>query len=163
MTATTSSTRQTARADSNAGRYDAPWDYTPRAGLLSPKLETHRFPAPIYLRADRVREERAFAQEALLASGRKTSRRIGAAAGAVLVLLAALGTIYLTGIGSSSSTSIGQIVAIETAVVVAVIAFVWLLRRDGTVHDELAQRARLYDVRLAELQHQAQRVAGKRA
>ena len=141
--------------NSNAGRYDSPWDYHP-GGFLTGKRETHRFPAPVHLRIDRVREERAYAHEALAASHRRTARRIGAAAVAVLVLLAGLGVVYLTGIGSAPS-AFTQLWALEAAVVLAVIAFVWLLRRNGAAHDQLTARARLYDTRLAELHQQAQR------
>ncbi|EWT03379.1 hypothetical protein N865_19305 [Intrasporangium oryzae NRRL B-24470] len=161
MTTTTFDAREPDRTNSNAGRYDAPWDYTKRTGLLAPRAETHRFPAPIYLRADRVREERTVAQQALAASDRTSSRRIGAAAGAVLVLLIGLAALYLTGLGSDSSP-IGQIVTLEAAVVVAVLAFVGLLRRRSVAHEQLEARARLYDVRLAELQREAQRMSAQR-
>jgi hypothetical protein len=140
---------------SNAGRYDSPWDYTP-GGLFTAKGETHRFPAPVHLRIDRVREERAYAQQALAASHRRTARRIGAGAVAVLVLLTGLGVVYLTGIGSGSGTFL-QLWALEAAVLLAVVAFVWVLRRNGAAHDRLVARARLYDVRLTELHQQVQR------
>ncbi|GAA2158324.1 hypothetical protein FHX52_2433 [Humibacillus xanthopallidus] len=141
--------------DSFAGRYDCPWDYTP-GGLFRAKGETHRFPAPVHLRIDRVREERAFAQQALAASGRRTTRHVGAVAVAVLVLLAGLGVVYLTGIDSGVG-SFTQLWALEAAVVVAVVAFVWVLRRSSTSHTRLAARAHLYEVRLTELHQQAQR------
>jgi hypothetical protein len=147
--------------DSNAGRYDSPWDYTP-GGLFTAKGETHRFPAPVHLRIDRVREERAYAQQALAASNRRTARRIGAGAAAVLVLLIGLGVVYLAGIDSGTGTFI-QLWALEAAVVVAVVAFVALLRRNGAAHEQLAARARLYDQRLAELHHQWQRERAHRA
>ena len=115
--------------DSNAGRYDSPWDHTP-GGLFTAKGETHRFPAPVHLRIDRVREERAYVQEALATSDRRTARRIGAGAVAVLVLLIGLGVVYLTGIGSASDDFM-HLWALEAAVALAVIAFVWLLRRNS--------------------------------
>ena len=146
---------------SNAGRYECPWDYTP-GGFLTGKGETHRFPAPVHLRIDRVREERAYAAEALAASHRRSARRIGAAAVAVIVLLVGLGAVYLTGIGSGTST-FAQLAALEAAVMLGVIAFVALLRRNGHAHDELSARARLYDVRLAELHQQAQLARARRA
>ena len=140
--------------DSNAGRYDSPWDYTP-GGLFTAKGETHRFPAPVHLRIDRVREERAYAQQALATSHRRSARRIGAGAVAVVVLLVGLGVVYLAGIGSASSDSM-QLWSLEGAVALAVVAFVGLLRRNSAAHDRLAARARLYDARLAELHQQAQ-------
>ncbi|HET8989003.1 MAG TPA: hypothetical protein VFN43_10865 [Humibacillus sp.] len=140
--------------DSNAGRYDSPWDYTP-GGLFTAKGETHRFPAPVHLRLDRVREERAYAQQALAASNRRTARRIGAGAVAVLALLIGLGAVYLTGIGSASGTFM-QLWALEGAVVLAVVVFVCVLRGSSAAHDRLAARARLYDTRLAELHQQWQ-------
>lgn len=161
MTTTMIDAREPARTSTNAGRYDAPWDYTRRTGLLSARAETHRFPAPIYLRTDRAREERAFAQQALAASDRTSSRRIGAAAGAVLVLLLGLAAVYLTGLGADSS-SIGQIVTLEASVAAAVLAFVGLLRTRSAAHEQLEVRARLYDVRLAELQREAQRASAHR-
>jgi hypothetical protein len=141
--------------DSNAGRYDAPWDYTP-GGLFRAKGETHRFPAPVHLRIDRVREERAYAQRELAASNRRTARRIGGVAVAVLVLLTGLGAVYLTGINSGAGT-FTQLWALEGAVVLAVVAFVGVLRRSSTSHSRLVARARLYDVRLTELHQQVQR------
>ena len=146
--------------DSNAGRYDSPWDYTP-GGLFTAKGETHRFPAPVHLRIDRVREERAYAQQALAALGRRTGRRIGAAAVAVLVLLAGLAAVYLVGIDSHSGT-FTQLWALEAAVVLAVVAFVWVLGRGSAAHSRLAARARLYEVRLTELHEQAQRERAQR-
>jgi len=139
---------------SNAGCYDSPWDYNP-GGVLTAKGETHRFPAPVHLRIDRVREERAYAQQALAASNRRTARRIGAAAVAVILLLAGLGGVYVTGIGSGTE-AFTQLWALEAAVLVAVVAFVALLRRSGAAHEQLAARARLYDRRLTELHQQWQ-------
>ena len=45
---------------------------------------------------------------------------------------------------------------LRLAVALAVVAFVWLLRRNSAAHDRLAARARLYDARLTELHQQAQ-------
>jgi hypothetical protein len=139
---------------SNAGRYDSPWDHTP-GGVLTGKGETHRFPAPVHLRLDRVREERAFAQQALAASNRRTARRIGAAAVAVIVLLAGLGAVFVTGMGSGTG-AFTQLWALEAAVLLAVVAFVALLRRNTAAHEQLTARARLYDRRLTELHEQWQ-------
>lgn len=146
---------------SNAGRYDSPWDYTP-GGLFTAKGETHRFPAPVHLRIDRVREERAYAQQALAASNRRTARRIGAGAVAVLVLLVSLGAVYLAGIGSASDGFM-LLWALEGTVLLAVAVFVWLLRRNGADHDRLAARARLYDARLTELHQQMQQARALRS
>ena len=140
--------------DSNAGRYDSPWDYTP-GGVFTAKRETHRFPAPVHLRIDRVREERAYIQQALATLNRRTARRIGAGAVAVVVLLVGLGVVYLTGIASGSD-ELARLWALEGAVALAVVAFVGVLRRTSAAHDRLAARARLYDARLTELHQQAQ-------
>ena len=146
---------------SNAGRYDSPWDYTP-GGFFTAKGETHRFPAPVHLRIDRVREERAYIQEALAASNRRTARRIGAGAVAVVVLLVGLGAVYLAGIGSASDGFM-LLWALEGTVLMAVAVFVWLLRRNGADHDRLAARARLYDARLTELHQQMQQARALRS
>jgi hypothetical protein len=146
---------------SNAGRFDSPWDYTP-GGLFTARGETHRFPAAVHLRIDRVREERAYAQQALAASHRRTTRRIGAAAVAVLVLLVGLGAVYLVGIGSASDGFM-LLWALEGAVLLAVVAFVWLLHRNSAAHDQLAARARLYDARLTELHQQMQQARAFRS
>ena len=146
---------------SNAGRYDSPWDYSP-GGLFTANGETHRFPAAVHLRIDRVREERAYAQQALAASHRRSARRIGAAAVAVLVLLVGLGAVYLVGIGSASDGFM-LLWALEGAVLLAVVAFVWLLRRNSAAHDQLATRARLYDARLTELHQQMQQARALRS
>ena len=140
--------------DSNAGRYDSPWDYT-SGGVFTAKRETHRFPAPVHLRIDRVREERAYIQQALATLNRRTARRIGAGAVAVVVLLVGLGVVYLTGIASGSD-ELAHLWALEGAVALAVVAFVGVLRRTSAAHDRLAARARLYDARLTELHQQAQ-------
>ena len=140
--------------DSNAGRYDSPWDYTP-AGLFAAKGQTHRFPAPVHLRIDRVREERAYVQQALATSNRRTARRVGAGAIAVIVLLIGLGAVYLAGIGSASDDFM-LMWALEGAVLLAVVVFLWVLRRNSAAHDQLAARARLYDARLTELHQQMQ-------
>ena len=73
----------------------------------------------------------------------------------MLVLLTGLGVVYLTGIDSGTGT-FTQLWALEAAVVIAVVAFVALLRHNGAAHEQLASRARLYDQRLAELHHQWQ-------
>ena len=146
---------------SNAGRYDSPWDYTP-GGLFTGKSETHRFPAPVHLRIDRVREERAYVQHALAASNRRTARRVGAGAVAVIVLLLGLGAVYLAGIGSGSDDFM-LMWALEGTVLAAVVVFVWLLRRNSAAHEQLAARARLYDARLTELHQQMQQARALRS
>jgi hypothetical protein len=146
---------------SNAGRYDAPWDYTP-GGRFAAKAETHRFPAAVHLRIERVREERAYVQQALAASNRRTARRVGAGAIAVIVLLVGLGAVYLAGIGSASDEFV-LLWALEGAVLLAVVVFLWVLRRHSAAHDQLVARARLYDARLTELHQQMQHARSLRS
>jgi hypothetical protein len=127
---------------------DAPSDYRPL--IRGRRAGTHRFPAATYLCRSVAREERALAQEALVASDRSASRRIGGLGGAVALLFAAILFLLATGRADSRS-GVVVLVALGALTVVAIVALVVVLRSQEREHDLLAERVRMYDARLLEL------------
>src|SRR6478672_6821465 len=99
---------------------DVPTDH--RLQVRGRRRDTHRFPAATYLCRSVAREERAVAQQALEATDRSASRRIGGLGGGVALLFIA-----------------------------AIVALVAVLRSHEREHDVLAERVRMYDARLLEL------------
>jgi hypothetical protein len=141
--------------ESNAGRYDAPWDFTRPAQPLSRQRAAHRFPAAIHLRPARAREERALALQALKVIDEGASSRIGICVGLFAGVAATAGALAAT--GSLSASLPWWLLAAAGAVVVLVLgALVGLLRQHALAHEQLSQRALLYELRLAELEEQRQ-------
>jgi len=127
---------------------DAPSDYRPHT--RGRRGGTHRFPAATYLCRSVAREERALAQEALVASDRSASRRIGGLGGAVALLFAAILFLLATGRGETRS-GVVALVTLGALTVAAIVALVVVLRSQEREHDVLAERVRMYDARLLEL------------
>lgn len=138
---------------SNAGRYDAPWDFTRPARPGSRKRVAHRFPAAVHLRPPRVREERALAVQALAVLDEAASSRIGIAVGFLAGLAVTGGTLAVTG-GLRTSLSWWLVAGLGILVVLVLGGLVSLLRRHAVLHEQLSQRALLYELRLAELDEQ---------
>jgi hypothetical protein len=127
---------------------DAPTDYRRRTRRTG--STTHRFPAATYLCRRVAREERAIAQEALDATDRAASRRIGALG----LVMAALfgGVLFMLATGrTTASGGVLTLWVLGGAMVVAIVGLVAVLRRHEREHDTLTERVRMYDARLVEL------------
>jgi len=127
---------------------DAPSDYRPRVGVLH--HETHRFPAATYLSRSVAREERAIARQALEATDRAASRRIGGLGVLVTLLFVAALGLLATGRADTGS-GLSTLVVLGALVVLTTVALVVALRRHEREHDVLAERVRMYEARLKEL------------
>jgi hypothetical protein len=128
-------------------RLDLPADHRLRVGG---RRRTHRFPAPTYLSRSVAREERAIAQEALEATDRSASRRVGSLGGVVALLFGA--ALFLLATGRADTPTGGlALVGLGGLVGVAVLTLVGVLRRHEREHDVLTERVRVYDARLREL------------
>lgn len=139
--------------ESNAGRYDVPWDFTRPSSPLSRRRTAHRFPAAIHLRPARAREERALALQALRVIDEGASSRIGIAVGFLAGLGVAGGALFATG-NIRLPLSWWLLGGIGAVLVLALGGLVGLLRQHGLAHEQLSQRALLYELRLAELGEQ---------
>jgi hypothetical protein len=141
--------------ESNAGLYDAPWDFTRPAKPLSRKRAAHRFPAAIHLRPARAREERALALQALRVIDEGASSRIGITVGFLAGIGVTAGALFATG---SIRTPLPWwlMAAVGGAIVLALGALIGMLRQHSLAHEQLSQRALLYELRLAELEEQRQ-------
>ncbi|MGN6751084.1 MAG: hypothetical protein ACTHJJ_00855 [Intrasporangium sp.] len=139
--------------ESNAGLYDAPWDFTRPAKPLSRKRAAHRFPAAIHLRPARAREERALALQALQVIDEGASSRIGIAVGFLTGIGVTAGALFAT---DSIRTPLPWwlMAAVGGALVLALGALIGMLRQHSLAHEQLSQRALLYELRLAELEEQ---------
>ncbi|WP_323095794.1 hypothetical protein [Intrasporangium sp. YIM S08009] len=129
---------------------DTPSDHRPFVGRPDPGVRTHRFPAATYLCREVARDERAFALAELAASGRRTSRRVGALC--VVVGAAFVAMLVLLSTGRASDTlGVALLVGIGAVMVIAIVGLVAVLRRHEREYDRLADRVRRYEARLLEL------------
>jgi hypothetical protein len=141
--------------ESNAGLYDAPWDFTRPAKPLSRRRLAHRFPAAVHLRPARAREERALALQALRVVDEGASSRIGIAIGFFAGIAVTAGALAATGnLGTPLPWWLSA--AAGGAIVVVLAALIGLLRQHSHAHEQLSQRVLLYELRLAELDEQRQ-------
>jgi hypothetical protein len=127
---------------------DVPTDH--RLRVRGRRSGTHRFPAATYLCRSVAREERAIAQEALDATDRSASRRIGGIGGAVALIFVTVLVVLASG-RADTRAGVLTLVALGGLLVVAIVALVAVLRRHEREHDVLAERVRMYDARLVEL------------
>ena len=128
---------------------DSPTDYRRRFGLGQGR-RVHRFPAATYLDRGVARAERAVARESLEASDRTASRRVAALAGLVLLLLAGVVGLLLTGRGTGG-TGLLVLSGLAGATVVVSVTLVAVLRGHDRERDLLTERVRMYEARLHEL------------
>ncbi|CAN7176423.1 hypothetical protein LJR027_000266 [Terrabacter sp. LjRoot27] len=127
---------------------DVPMDY--RLHGRGRRRDSHRFPAATYLCRSVAREERAIAQEALDATDRSASRRIGGLGGVVALLFVAVLALLATG-RADTRAGVLTLVALGGLLVVVIVVLVAVLRSHEREHDVLAERVRMYDARLLEL------------
>lgn len=153
--ATSSIAWRRSTSTSNAGRYDAPWDFSRPAKPLSRKRAAHRFPAAIHLRPARAREERALALQALQVIDEGASSRIGIAVGFFAGVAATAGALVATS-SIRGPLPWWLLAAAGGAILLVLAALVGLLRQHSLAHEQLSQRALLYELRLAELDEQRQ-------
>lgn len=127
---------------------DAPSDL--RCPAAGSGRSTHRFPAATYLCRAVAREERAIAQQALEATDRAASRRVGALALTGSAIFAAVLVLLATG-RAEAAPGVVVLALLAAAFVLVVVALVVVLRRHEAEHDALAHRVQMYDARLQEL------------
>lgn len=127
---------------------DAPSDL--RCPAAGKGRSMHRFPAATYLCRAVAREERAIAQQALEATDRTASRRVGALALTGSAIFAAVLVLLATGRAEAAPGAV-VLALLAAAFVLVVVALVVVLRRHEAEHDALAHRVQMYEARLQEL------------
>jgi hypothetical protein len=130
---------------------DAPTDHRRRFGLGEGR-RVHRFPAATFLDRSVAREELAVARDALEASDRAASRRLGGLGTFAALLLGAMIGLLVTGHGTGPGpTGFLALWGAGAGLVVVVLGLVAVLRQHQGERDALTERLHMYEARLEQL------------